>query len=162
MRPLSEDEIRASFVNLDPELAQRVPLPGLHEVIWEDREYLGWRDRQAHQRGYLVHERGDEVIGIVLHASEFSLNPGIAAMCSLCHSTQPSSQVSLFTAPRSGRAGREGSTVGTYICDDLACSHLIRMLPATSPMNPAPGDLLERRSASLLQRVRGFTASVSA
>lgn len=162
MRPLSEEQIRGSFVNLDPEQAQRVPLPGLHEVIWEQREYLGWRDRQAHQRGYLVHEDGDGAVAIVLRASEFSLNPGIAAMCSLCHSTQPSSQVSLFTAPRAGRAGLEGSTVGTYICDDLACSHLIRMLPATSPMNPAPGDLLERRAENLLRRVRAFTSSVTA
>ena len=41
MRALTAEEIRRSFVNLEPADAERVPLPGLHEVVWEDREFLG-------------------------------------------------------------------------------------------------------------------------
>ncbi len=160
MQPVTPEQIRESFVNASQGEIERIPMPGLHEVIWADREYLGWRDLQAHQRGYLVHWRDDVLVGIVLRASEFNLQPGISAMCSLCRITQPSDQVTLFSAPRAGEAGRNGNTIGTYICDDLACSHLIRILPPASPMQPTPEEQLAARSESLLARVNGFTADV--
>lgn len=160
MKPLSPQQIRASFVNASQGETERIPMPGLHEVIWDDREYLGWRDQQSHQRGYLVFWRGDVPTGIVLRASEFNLQPGISAMCSLCRITQPSDQVTLFSAPRAGQAGRDGNTVGTYICDDLACSHIIRILPPSSPLQPSREELIAQRSASLLARVESFTNDV--
>ena len=135
-------------------------MPGLHDVIWADREYLGWRDQQAHQRAYLVHWLEDRPIGILLRSSEFSLQPGIAAMCSLCRSTRRSDEISLFSATRAGQAGRDGNTIGTYLCDDLACSHLIRVLPPSHPLQPSPQEVLAKRSDALISRVRAFTASV--
>ena len=160
MQPLSPAEIRESFVNATQGEIERIPLPGLHEVIWTDREYLGWRDAQARQRGYLVHWVGERPVGILLRSSDFALRSGISAMCALCRITQPSGQVSLFSAPRAGQAGRDGNTVGTYICDDLACSHMIRVLPPPHPMQIPREELLARRSASLLERVQAFTADV--
>lgn len=160
MKPLSPSEIRASFVNATLGETERIPMPGLHEVMWEDREYLGWRDPQSHQRGYLVFWRGDVPVGILLRASEFNLQPGIAAMCSLCRITQPSDQVTLFSAPRAGQAGRDGNTVGTYICDDLSCSHIIRILPPASDMQPSPEQMLASRRETLLERIEAFSASV--
>jgi hypothetical protein len=159
VQPLTPELIRGSFVNASQVEAERVPMPGLHEVIWADREYLGWRDQQAHQRGYLVQWMGDRVVGIVLRASEFSLQPGIAAMCSLCRITRASDQVTLFSAPRAGQAGRDGNTIGTYICADLACSHLIRVLPPSSPMKTAH-ELLTERIEGLSTRVASFVADV--
>ncbi|MBO9577934.1 MAG: FBP domain-containing protein [Microbacteriaceae bacterium] len=159
MRELTADEIRASFVNLhDP--APDLPLPGLHEVVWEDREYLGWRDPSLASRGYLVHETPDGIVGIVLRRAEPRSGAGVPAMCSLCHATQPATQVALWSAPRAGQAGRDGATVGTYICEDLGCSHIIRMLPASSPWAIGSGDLLEGRSSGLVERVRSFAATV--
>ncbi len=160
MKQLNPQQIRESFVNASQGEIERIPLPGLHETIWADREYLGWRDPQAHQRGYLVHWSGDVTIGIVLRASEFSLRPGISAMCSLCRITQPSDQVTLFSAPRAGQAGRDGNTIGSYICDDLGCSHMIRVLPPPHPMQIPRHELLAQRSESLTARVRSFTADI--
>jgi hypothetical protein len=159
VQPLSPTEIRASFVNASQGETDRVPMPGLHDVIWADREYLGWRDQQSHQRGYLVHWLGDRAVGIVLRASEFSLQPGIPAMCSLCRTTRSSDQVTLFSAPKAGQAGRDGNTIGTYICDDLACSHLIRILPPAMALQNPP-ELLAERIAGLLTRVQSFTADI--
>lgn len=160
MRPLNHEQIRGCFVNASAAEVQSLSMPGLHEVMWQDREYLGWRDRQAHRRGYLVYWEGDTPVGLVLRASDFSLQPGISAMCALCRITQPSHQVTMFSAPRAGKAGLEGNTVGTYICDDLACSHLIRILPAESPMMPSRRELLAQRSSGLSERVAAFAASV--
>ena len=156
MQPLTPADIRESFVNASQGEAQRVPMPGLHDVIWAEREFLGWRDQQAHQRGYLVHWVDGRPVGLVLRASEFSLQPGIAAMCSFCRITRRSHQVSLFSAPRAGQAGRDGNTIGTYICDDLACSHLIRVLPPS----PDPAAMLAERIEGLVSRVQGFTADI--
>ncbi len=160
MKPLSATDIRDSFVNTESTDHPHIPLPGLHEVIWEDREFLGWRDPRAPLRGYLVHWTEDGPIGIVVRASEARLRPGISAMCSLCHTPQPSGQVALFTAPKAGQAGREGNTVGTYICADLACSILIRIVPPPSQAQPDPDRVVAARAEALLARVRSFTEGV--
>lgn len=162
MRELTADEIRSAFINLDADDAPRVPMPGLHEVLWGDREFLGWQDPSLAGRGYLAFEDGSgTVVGLVVRRADTAMARAVTAMCSLCHSTQPISQVSLFSAARAGRRGREGSTVGTYICDGLDCPHKIRMLPSTSPFAVESGDLLTQRSLGLLQRLRGFAAVVA-
>ena len=101
-------------------------------------------------------------MGVLLRASDFPLRSGISAMCSLCRVTQPSDQVTLFSAARAGQAGRDGNSIGTYICADLACSHMIRVLPPPHPMQIPRAELLAQRSQSLLARVQGFTADVMA
>jgi len=156
MKPLTENDIRESFVNALPGDLDRLPIPGLHEMLWEDREFLGWRDPQAHHRGYIVHWMDGRPVGLMVRSSSSSLRPGIAAMCSLCHSPQPATQVRLFTAPKAGEAGLNGNTLGTYICEDLACSLLIRV----APPHLNPPEQIARRSAGLAERVQGFTANV--
>ena len=160
MKPLTESDIRGAFVNATKGEVSRMPLPGLHEVIWDSREYLGWRDAQAPQRGFLVHWDGDTAVGIFLRASETTLRSGITAMCSLCRTPQPSHQVSMFSAPRAGEAGRNGNTIGTYICDDLACSMIIRITPAAQPLHPDPEEIVSERAEGLLARVQAFTADI--
>lgn len=160
MKALTEEQIRASIVNASQGEVHRMPLPGLHEVLWDEREYLGWRDPQAPLRGYLVHWLDDRPVGIVLRASGVSMRPGISAMCSLCRTAQPSDQVTMFSAARAGQAGRDGNTVGTYICADLACSMIIRILPPKQPMQPEPEEIVARRAEGLLTRVQNFTADI--
>lgn len=161
MKPLSADDIRECIVNASRGEVDRMPLPGLHEVMWEQREYLGWRDPRAPLRGYLVHWVGDRPVGIVLRASSGRMSPGISAMCSLCRTAQPSDQVRLYTAPLAGQAGRDGSTIGTYICADLACSLIIRIVPPPSAVQPDPAAVVAARAEGLLERVRSFTADVA-
>lgn len=160
MKPLTETDIRASIVNASKGDIERMPLPGLHEVLWDQREYLGWRDHGSPLRGYLVHWVDDRPVGIVLRASGGRMRAGISAMCSLCRTPQPSDQVTLFSAARAGQAGRDGNTVGTYICADLACSLIIRITPPKMPMQPEPAEIVARRAEGLLTRVQNFTADV--
>jgi hypothetical protein len=107
-------------------------------------------------------------VGVLLRATQASVRHGIVAMCSFCHLSQPATHVRMFTAPRAGDAGRNGNTVGSYLCEDLACSLLIRQLP-TRPIYPGypdsyralkQPDMLRQRSATVLSHVRGFTAAV--
>lgn len=66
----------------------------------------------------------------------------------------------MFSAPRGGEAGLDGNTVGTYICADLACSIMIRILPASSELNLHRDELIARRSEGLARRLQAFTANV--
>jgi len=158
MKPLTESQIRASFVNLTPAEAGRIPLPGLHEVVWDDREYLGWRDPGAAQRGYVVFWRDGEPVGFMLRASE--VRGRGTAICSLCATQQPAGQVTMFTAARAGEAGRAGHSVGTYICADLACSLIIRIAPPAHEWQPDPQAVLAQRAARLGERLRSFSERV--
>ncbi len=155
MKPLTESDIRSSFVNASPAEIEQIPIPGLHEMLWDEREYLGWRDHSAPLRGYIVSWIDDRPVGIQVRTAGNSRR-GIAGMCSLCHTPQPMTQVSLFSAPKAGPAGENGDTLGTYICDDLACSLIIRM----APPHLNPPEALQRKADGLLKRVHNFTSDV--
>jgi hypothetical protein len=47
-------------------------------------------------------------------------------MCSLCLTVRTARGVALMTARRTGAAGRQGNSVGQYLCIDLACSLHVR------------------------------------
>jgi hypothetical protein len=159
VKALTESEIRASFVNAEPGEALRMPMPGLHEMYWDEREYLGWRDPGSPQRGYVVSWQSGRAIGIVLRAAEIRLQVG-SAICSLCNTPQPAGQVTMFTAVRAGDAGRRGDSVGTYICADLACSMLIRIAPPPFELQPSPAEIVAARAAVLQVRLDAFVGRV--
>jgi hypothetical protein len=161
MKPLTDADIRESLVNADPADAERMPLPGLHEVLWSEREYLGWRDPGSPQRGYLAYWRDGRAVGVVLRASDVRLQAG-SAICSLCNTPQPAGQVTMFTAQRAGRAGERGDSVGTYICSDLACSLLIRIAPPQYEMQPSPDEVVAKRASQLSERLDVFVGRVLA
>ncbi len=125
MRPITESDIRQSFVNCSKGEAKRLNIPRhLDDQPWDDLDFLGWRDPGAPDRGYLVAERDDgTLVGITLRAAQGTRRGFTSrSMCSLCLTTHTSSGVALMTARRTGEAGRRGNTVGEYLCTDLACS----------------------------------------
>jgi len=126
MRPLSEREIRTAFVNCSKGEASRLGLPrNLAEQPWPDLDYLGWRDPRAPERAYLVTELADGVKGIALRYPTPTTRRLRRSMCSICV-TSPVGGVALMVAPKAGPAGRQGNTVGTYLCSDLSCSLYVR------------------------------------
>jgi len=84
----------------------------------------------------------------------------VTALCSLCHSSRPADEVALFSAPRSGQAGRDGNTVGTYICSALDCSIEVGKEPPRSLHNPDPAAVVERRRSELDFRLGRFIDDV--
>ena len=124
MKPVTEHDIRTSFVNCSKGEAKRLDLPAkLPDRPWDDLDFLGWRDPGAPQRAYLIAELGDALIGVALRVtSGASRGFTSRSMCSLCLTTHTSGGVALMTARRTGEAGRQGDSVGLYLCTDLACS----------------------------------------
>lgn len=127
MRPLTDHDIRNSFVNCSKGEAKRVAVPrDLDERPWDDLDFLGWRDPGAPDRSYLVTERKDRLVGLTLRLTSGHRGFLHRSMCSLCLTTHPGGGVSLMTARKTGAAGREGNSVGLYMCTDLACSLYVR------------------------------------
>jgi hypothetical protein len=161
MRPLTEKEIRRSFVNSSRSETMALTLPpALADVPWEEREFLGWRDPRAPLRGYAVLWGDDRPVGIALRAADSRMSSRTAAMCLLCESAQGGADVSLVTAKRAGEAGRNGNTIGQYICADLDCSRRVRTETPPWLRDRDPDDVLPARIASLRARLGGFADHV--
>ena len=83
-----------------------------------------------------------------------------SAMCLLCHTARSGDAVSLFTARRTGEAGRNGNTVGTYICADLRCAQRARTEMPPWLRDRDPDEVADERTAELRERVHGFLGAV--
>ncbi|MFI9718348.1 FBP domain-containing protein [Streptomyces sp. NPDC052396] len=159
MKPVTEKDIRTSFINCSKGEANRLALPrDLTERPWEDLDFLGWRDPAAPNRSYLVMEREDRFIGIALRFPAQQRGFLHRSMCSLCMTTHPGNGVSLLTARKAGASGREGNSAGAYICTDLACSLYLRGLKTVDGIGARlPESLtLEEQTARMMGRLSEF------
>jgi hypothetical protein len=160
VRPVTVDDIRRSMINMTEADLESMSIPGLHETLWDEREFLGWRDVNHNTKGYLVFWVGDSPRGFMVRSAESQMPAGKSAICVLCHTAQPAPQVSLFTAPKAGEEGKRGNTVGTYLCADLACSTLIRITPPESEDQPDPERIVRHKAVGMRQRLENFSNRV--
>ncbi|KUN86268.1 FBP domain-containing protein [Streptomyces griseoruber] len=157
MRSLTESDIRTSFVNCSKGEAQRLSVPrDLGQLPWADLDFLGWRDPGAPDRSCLVAEWRGGLLGVTLRFPPSRRGLRHRSMCSLCLTTHPGGGVSLMTARKAGAAGREGNSVGLYLCTDLACSLYVRGRKV-----PESGGRLEE-SLTLDQQIARTTGHLSA
>ncbi|WP_138904093.1 FBP domain-containing protein [Streptomyces albidochromogenes] len=128
MDPLTDQQIRSSFVNCTKGEATRLRLPlDFAELPWEDLDFIGWVDPGAPLRAHLVLPRADGPVGISLRVPSVSRTSAVkSSLCQVCLTGHASSGVTLLVAPLAGARGREGNTVGIYICADLACPLYVR------------------------------------
>lgn len=164
MRPVTERDIRASFVNCTKGEARRLNLPkDFPGLPWDDLDFLGWRDPRAPERAYLVADRGGRLTGVALRAAG-GASRGFTArsMCSLCLTTRTSGAVTLMTARRTGEAGRRGDSVGRYMCGDLDCSLYVRGVRRTvGGGGPEESLTREEKIARIAGNVEDFLAGVT-
>ncbi|WP_217143486.1 FBP domain-containing protein [Streptomyces sp. AC627_RSS907] len=164
MRPLTEQDIRTSFVNCSKGEAKRLAVPrDLDERPWDDLDFLGWRDPGAPDRSYLVTEQDGRPTGVALRFQPAQRGFFQRSMCALCLTTHPRGGVSLMTARKAGPAGREGNSVGLYMCTDLACSLYLRGKKAPEGGGRFEESLsLDEQIARTLGNLSAFLAKVAA
>lgn len=166
MKPLTENEIRNSFVNASKREVAQASLPDVDALEWERLEYLGWRDSKR-PLGYAVVVVDDEPRGIILRAAPPPTALGgrrRSAICAWCEDPIETQDVSLYVAKRSGAAGRKGDTVGTLICTEFICSSNVRRKPTFTELGSDDPDDREmfilRRIEGLTQRAAKFVAAI--
>ena len=75
MLPVSENDIRASFVNATRKELGELALPaGCADLTWDRLDYLGWRDPKFAKRAYVVvpldGPSGVEHVGVILKQAD--------------------------------------------------------------------------------------------
>lgn len=164
MEPLDEKEIRGSFVNCSKGEAGRIKLPA-GPVPWPDLDFLGWTDPAAPLRALLVVPGEDGLTGLVLRRPEPGKVSALrSSMCQVCLTEHASTGVALFVAPLAGASGRNGNTVGQYICSDLACSLYLRgkRKPKMRLVNREETLTLDERVGRALTNLGAFAERVKA
>jgi hypothetical protein len=167
MLPLTENQIRTSFVNASRREAAQAALPRLDALDWASLDYLGWRDRKAPLSAYVVLrlDDADDPVGVLLRSTENS--PGRArrkAVCAWCTDVVATDDVTLYVARRGGAAGRKGDTIGTLICTHFVCSRNVRRRPTRSEIgddaDTRAAEVVDRRVAELRERSAQFVREV--
>ena len=166
MDPLTEKQIRSSFVNASKREAADATLPDLDAVAWDRLDYLGWRDRRAPLSAYVVVPGpDDELTGVLLRASEKG-GRRKKAVCQWCADVVATDDVTLYVARRAGASGKNGNTIGTLICTDFVCSQNVRRPPTRAEVGDDAEAMreivVERRIAELRERSARFVAEVRA
>ncbi|HEX4829757.1 MAG TPA: FBP domain-containing protein [Trebonia sp.] len=164
MQPLTEQEIRAAFVNCSKGEAKRLSVPrDLAGRPWADLDFIGWRDPQGPGRAYLATRLDAAPVAVALRCPGPGPLQKKASMCSICL-TSHTGGVTLMVAARAGKAGQQGNTVGDYLCSDLACSLYARGLKAVRGLGGRPPEALtvEERAGRLLANLAAFIAKVTA
>jgi hypothetical protein len=166
MEALTEPDIRASFVNCSKGEAGRIKLPpGFATLPWADLDFLGWNDPGAPQRSLLVVPAPGGPTGVLLRRPE-SRRTSVArsSMCQACLTSHSSGGVTLFVAPLAGAAGRQGNSVGDYLCTDLACSLYVRgkRQPRGRLVRQEETLSLDERVDRLTTHVTGFVKRITA
>ncbi|MEU8920453.1 FBP domain-containing protein [Kitasatospora sp. NPDC048545] len=156
MKPLTEAEIRAAFLNCTKGEAKRLHVPrDLAERPWGDLDFLGWRDPQAPDRAYLATELDGRPAAVALRSPAAASWQARRSMCSICVTTHTGG-VSLMVAAKAGRAGQQGNSVGAYICSDLACPLYVRGL------KDAGAGVVVHESLTREEKVRRSVANLAA
>ncbi|QDW61804.1 FBP domain-containing protein [Oerskovia sp. KBS0722] len=160
MNPLSEKQIRASFVNASRRESSQLTLPSdLADLRWDRLDYLGWVDRKAPLRAYVVLPVDDTLVGLALRAPEGAASRR-RAVCAWCEDVIATDDVSLYVVRRAGAAGRNGDTIGTLICTTFECSKNVRRKPTVVEAGQDPAGLVERRIEGLRERSAKFAREV--
>ena len=160
MLPLTDTDIRSSLVNAS--LRERnaiLPPLDLDRIEWDKLDFLGWRDPKAPAIAYVVTRLDDEPVGVLLRQS--GDRPNSRAQCSWCEDVTLPNDVVLFSARRSGKAGRNGDTVATLACVDFQCSRNVRVLPPSAYLGFDREAARLHRMEVLRSRIESFVRDVA-
>ncbi|MFF0449752.1 FBP domain-containing protein [Streptomyces sp. NPDC004609] len=165
--PLSDQQIRTSFVNCTKGEAKRLRLPlDFADLPWQDLDFLGWIDPGAPLRAYLVIPgTTGGPLGLSLRVPG-TTNTGAfkSSICNVCLTGHASSGVTLLVAPLAGARGRQGSSVGLYLCADLACSLYIRGIrqPKLRFVRNEESLTVDEKITRVMGNLEAFAAKVTA
>jgi hypothetical protein len=159
MLPLTDQSLRASFVNASRKEVADLSLPdGFDTLDWESFDHLGWRDRKIGRRAYVVVPLEDRLVGVVLRQADAI--PRSRAQCSWCRDVRLPNDVVFFGAKKAGAAGRAGDTLGTLICSEFECSANVRTRPAVAYVGFDVEAAKAERIATLRAKTQGFVREV--
>ncbi len=160
MLALTEKDIRASFINASRKEVSDLTLPGEFDALdWQRLDFLGWRDPKLARRAYAVVPSLDGALVGVMFRHPGS-TPRTRAQCSWCNDATLPNDVVLYNAKRAGKAGKNGNTLGSLVCEDFQCSANARRPPKTWYEGFDVDEARQLQIDDLRVRVAAFAAQV--
>ncbi|TFD78263.1 FBP domain-containing protein [Cryobacterium fucosi] len=159
MLPLLEKNIRASLINAS--LSERKALtlpPNVSTLVWDNLDYLGWRDPKIRGIGYVIVELEDGPVGILVRQAKGAIRT--RPQCSWCDDVRLPNDVVFFSTKRAGQAGRNGNTIATLACANFECSANVRKLPPVAYLGFDVQAARLQRIDALREHVRNFVREV--
>ncbi|MFT4210485.1 MAG: FBP domain-containing protein [Microbacterium sp.] len=159
MHALTEAQLRSALINVSQSERKSVILPSdIADTAWESLEFYGARDRKLALVGYVVVELDGEPTAVLLRQAE--ARPRARAQCAWCADTHLPNDVVLFTARRTGPAGRRGDAVGTLVCERFQCNGNARRRPPLAYEGFDVEAARATRVAAMRERVEAFVRDV--
>jgi hypothetical protein len=154
MQPITEQAIRASFINASQRERKELSIPPLDTLDWNKLDFLGWRDSKFALLGYAIVELDGAPTGILLRQADG--RPRSRPQCSWCEDVTLPNDVAFFSAKRTGPAGRKGDTVGTLVCSNFECCYNVRKAPPVAYLGFDVEAARQARILALGEHVRAF------
>jgi hypothetical protein len=159
MLPVTEQQIRSSFVNASRKEVSDLTLPlDFASTDWDRLDFFGWRDRKSPRRAYFLVPIDHSPVAVLLERAQAL--PRSRAQCSWCQDVNLSNEVVFYGAKRAGRAGRNGDSVGILVCANFGCCANVRKRPPLAYAGFDVDAAREQRIIGLGERVRGFARAV--
>jgi hypothetical protein len=159
MRPLTDKQLRASFINASLRERNSITLPADFSTLdWDTLDFFGWRDPKIAPVGYVVVELDVEPVGVMLRQADGKVRA--RPQCAWCEDVELPNDVLFFVAKRAGQAGRNGNTVGTLVCAHFECGVNVRRRPASATAGFDPEETKRRRIDTLREHARAFVLNV--
>ena len=159
MLPLTEQQIRSSFINASLRERKSLTLPSnFDELSWENLDFLGWRDEKLPLIGYVVTYLDDEPVGIMFRKAEGKTRN--RPQCSWCEDVNLPNDVTFFNAKQAGPAGRNGDTISTLVCEKFECSVNVRTPQSLPYVGFDREAAIAHRIQVLQDHVQNFTQRV--
>lgn len=105
MLPVTERELRDTFINASRKEIRSLTLPeGFEAIDWDRLDYFGWQDPKIARRAYVVVPTLEGTLrGILFRRADAT--PRGRAQCAWCADVTLLNEVVLYTAKRSAPAG---------------------------------------------------------
>lgn len=159
MQQLSEQQIRASFINASLRERKSLSLPkDFDELDWGNLDFLGWRDEKLPLIGYVITVLDGEPVGIMFRKA--SGKTRTRPQCSWCEDVNLPNDVSFFNAKQAGPAGRNGDTISTLVCEKFQCSLNVRNPQPLPYIGFDPEAAMAHRIRVLQDHVENFSQRV--
>lgn len=159
MLPLTEKQIRSSFINASLRERKAITLPAHFDTAdWENLEFLGWRDAKLPLVGYVVTVLDEEPVGIMFRKAEG--NTRSRPQCSWCEDVDLPNDVVFFNAKAGGQAGRDGDTICLLVCANFECPTNVRTLKSLPYRGFDREAEVLRRIGVLREHVQNFAQRV--
>jgi len=159
MRPLTDTQIRASFLNASRSERKNLTLPpGFDDLVWDRLDFLGWRDPKYPGIGYVVLDLDGELVGLLMRQADTRARS--RPQCSWCSDIHLPNDVVLYTTKRAGDAGRRGDVIGSLVCEGFECSQNVRKLPPSAYLGFDREAARDRRIEMLREHVANFARDV--